>query len=144
MFCSYQLLSYGLFYPPVVIGDCCCSFHLLHVRDECVTFWPHFFGCLCRRRLSEGQKETNSRFSIWMICRLDLVLVTCVCVCVCVCVGIISVRLASGTDRCVQGAASQPHGTLEHVGQIYGLMLPLTTRHRPAVTGDISEASRCN
>lgn len=67
-----------------------------------------------------------------------------VCVCVWIISRSISIPLAPDIDRCLQGAASQPHGTLDHVGQIYGLMLPLTTRHPTPITGDISEANRCN
>lgn len=97
------------------VHSICCTLEIF------VGFWPHFLRSLCRRHVCEGQK-TNS----------------CIVVHVCVCVWIISrsisIPLALDVDRCLQEAASEPHGILDHVGQIYGLMLPLTTRRPTLVT----------
>lgn len=121
-FWSYELFLASLYYSPVVISDRCCSLHLLHVRDlrGILTPFPSF---PLQETLLRGAK-TNS----------------CIVVHVCVCVRVwiishsISIPLALDVDRCLQEAASEPHGILDHVGQIYGLMLPLTTRRPTLVT----------
>lgn len=108
-FWSYELFLASLYYSPVVISDRCCSLHLLHVRDlrGILTQFPSF-----------PLQETH----------------LCTCVCVWILSRSISIPLALDVDRCLQEAASEPHGILDHVGQIYGLMLPLTTRRPTLVT----------
>lgn len=118
----------------------CCTreiltpFHSLPLQEAC----------------SPVAEKTNSWFSFWsglqtvLPQRLNGSIIVCICMRANVWIisRSISIRLAPDIDRCLQEASSGPHGTLDHVGQIYGLMLPLTTTH--PVTGDISEANRCN
>lgn len=112
-FWSYELFLASLYYSPVVISNRCCSLHLLHVRDLRGILTPFPLFPLQETRLRGAKNEFLHR---------------CARVCS------ISIPLALDVDRCLQEAASEPHGILDHVGQIYGLMLPLTTRRPTLVT----------
>lgn len=140
-----KVFHFGWFYSPVVISDRCCSRHLLHMRDfDPISFVPSAGGLFASGWKNKFLVSFWSGLQTVLSQRLSGSIIVCICVRANVWIisPSISICLAPDIDRCLQEASSGPHGTLDHVGQIYGLMLLLTTRH-PA-TGDISEANRCN
>lgn len=119
---SFTVYSILLWWSVIAaVHSICCTLEIL------VRFWPHFLGSRCRRCVCEGQQNRIPGLVFeWSADNFISAMEWkhhCAHVCACECVWIvsrsISIDLAPDIDRCLQEAASQPHGTLDHVGQIY-------------------------